>query len=259
MNEIEAYIRQSAQAHGIDPDIAVRVANSEGGLHDPVRQSDYAKGGHREPSYGPFQLLIGGAGTGFGGGLGNRALAAGIDPRDPAQWQKAVDFALAEAGKRGWGQWYGAAKAGVGNFTGIGAVKPTPGASSSPYALDSGPAVTVQHPPNPQVGTGGYVAPGAPTTSVAEGTVSGATPVAAVPATDKYGKVAEAVAKGLGAFGGSGSAGPALGGGRAPLLPAAAPGPTPAQPIVSGGSNDPNYQATLAALMQRLNTGRIWG
>jgi hypothetical protein len=78
--------------------------------------------------------------------------------------------------------------------------------------------------------------------------------------TDKYGQVAESLAKGLGAFGGSGSAGQALGaGGRAPLLPAAAPGPTPAQPIVSGGSNDPNYQATMMALMQRLNTGRIWG
>ena len=71
---IEAYIRQAAIARGIDPDIAVRVARSEGGLSDPVRQSDVVKGGVREQSYGPFQLYM-------AGGLGSRALAAGIDPR----------------------------------------------------------------------------------------------------------------------------------------------------------------------------------
>ena len=86
-----------------------------------------------------------------------------------------------------------------------------PQESNSPYSLRAG------HPPNPTVGTGGYTAPGANTTPVS--------PAGAIPATDKYGKAAEAVAKGLGAFGGSGGAGPALGaGGRAPLLPATAPG-----------------------------------
>jgi hypothetical protein len=111
MGPIETYIRARAPLYGIDPDIAVRVAKSEGGLTDPFRQSDvWSKEAGRERSYGPFQLYI-------DGGLGNRALAAGIDPRK--NWQGGVDFALAEAGKKGWGQWYGAAKAGIGDFDGI--------------------------------------------------------------------------------------------------------------------------------------------
>lgn len=84
--EIADYIRQSAAARGIDPDIALRVAMSEGGLKDPVRQSEVVKNGVREASYGPFQLYM-------GGGLGNKALEAGIDPRDPNQWRAGVDFA----------------------------------------------------------------------------------------------------------------------------------------------------------------------
>jgi len=112
MTPIEQYIRQRAPLYGIDPDIAVRVALSEGGLNDPVRQSDVVNKGVREESYGPFQLNM-------RGGVGAAALAAGIDPRDPNQWQQATDYALAEAGKKGWGQWYGAAKSGIDDFEGI--------------------------------------------------------------------------------------------------------------------------------------------
>lgn len=110
--EIADYIRQSATARGIDPDTALRVAMSEGGLKDPVRQSDYVKNGVREASYGPFQLYM-------GGGLGNKALEAGIDPRDPNQWRQGVDFALDQAATGGWSPWYGAAKVGLGNRAGL--------------------------------------------------------------------------------------------------------------------------------------------
>jgi hypothetical protein len=113
MTPIEEYIRARAPAYGINPDIAVRVALSEGGLDNPTRQSDVVKGGRRERSYGPFQLLI-------DGGVGARALAAGIDPRKESDWRGGVDFALAEASNKGWGQWYGAKKAGIGNWDGIG-------------------------------------------------------------------------------------------------------------------------------------------
>lgn len=116
---IEEYIRRAAIARGIDPDIAVRVAKHEGGLNNPTNRAGYVKNGFREPSYGPFQLLIGGPGTGFPQGLGNRAVQAGIDPRDPNQWQKGVDFALDEAKRDGWRQWYGAKAAGVPRFGGI--------------------------------------------------------------------------------------------------------------------------------------------
>lgn len=110
--EIADYIRQAATARGIDPDTALRVAMSEGGLKDPVRQSDYVKNGVREASYGPFQLYM-------GGGLGNKALEAGIDPRDPNQWRQGVDFALDQAATGGWSPWYGAAKVGLGNRAGL--------------------------------------------------------------------------------------------------------------------------------------------
>jgi hypothetical protein len=124
---IEAYIRQAAAARGIDPDIAVRVAKSEGGLQNPVRQSDVVKNGVREPSFGPFQLYM-------NGGLGSRALAAGIDPRDPNQWRGGVDYALNEAAQKGWGQWYGSKAVGIAPFQGIGGAHPADISAASPYA-----------------------------------------------------------------------------------------------------------------------------
>ena len=107
---IEAYIRHAAKQRGIDPDTAVKVAMSEGGVTDPTRQSDVVKDGVREQSYGPFQLYM-------NGGLGNEALAAGIDPR--TDWKGGINFALDKAKEGGWGPWYGAAKVGVGERDGL--------------------------------------------------------------------------------------------------------------------------------------------
>jgi len=118
-NQLEQYIREAARKRKMDEEIVLRVARAEGGLKDPIRQSDVMKGNLREPSYGPFQMLVGGEGTGFPAGLGNDALARGIDPRDPNQWQQTVDFALDTANRDGWGRWYGAKDAGVGNYDGI--------------------------------------------------------------------------------------------------------------------------------------------
>lgn len=131
---IEQYIRQAALQRGIDPDIAVRVAKSEGGLKDPTLQSYSTKNGRREPSYGPFQLLVGGGDTGFPVGLGNAALKAGIDPRDPNQWQRGVDFALDQAKAGGWSPWYGAKAAGVDRWGGI------RGGGASPDTAPANPA-----------------------------------------------------------------------------------------------------------------------
>ncbi|PLP58258.1 hypothetical protein CYK37_15195 [Mesorhizobium loti] len=118
---MESYIRQSAGQRGIDPDVAVRVARSEG-LQRGTWQSNVTRNGAREPSYGPFQLLVGGKGTGFPEGVGNRFMdATGLDPADPANWQRGIDFALDTAGKQGWGQWYGSRAAGISPFQGIGA------------------------------------------------------------------------------------------------------------------------------------------
>lgn len=129
---LEAYIRQAAQKYGIDPNVAVKVASGEGGLNDPFRRGQgpaprtQAPGfGATENSFGPFQLYV----SGTGAGLGDRALAAGIDPRK--DWQAGVDFALKEASQKGWGQWYGAKAQGITGMQGI---------AGNPYAgMPDGP------------------------------------------------------------------------------------------------------------------------
>lgn len=78
-------------------------------------QSNYFKNGMQELSFGPFQLYK-------GGGLGNAFMAkTGLDPAYAANGPAGVDFALDYAKKNGWGAWYGAGKAGIGDFEGINA------------------------------------------------------------------------------------------------------------------------------------------
>lgn len=118
VREVEQYIRQAAARRGIDPNIAVRVARSEG-LAPGVWQSNVVKNGRRETSYGPFQLLV-------GGGLGDKfRRQTGMDPSDPSSVYAQVDFALDQASQGGWGPWYGAAKVGVGRWDGLRGARPT--------------------------------------------------------------------------------------------------------------------------------------
>ncbi|MDR9781587.1 phage tail length tape measure family protein [Rhizobium redzepovicii] len=114
LGDIASYISQAAAKRGIDPDIALRVAKSEGGLASWNLQSTYMKNGVQEPSFGPFQLYK-------GGGLGNDFMRkTGLDPALAANGPAGVDFALDHAAKNGWGAWYGAGKAGISNWQGIG-------------------------------------------------------------------------------------------------------------------------------------------
>ena len=94
----EAYIRQRAIVYGIDPDVAVRVARSEG--FDAL--ADRLGGlGDRGTSGGDFQLHV-------GGGLGDEfRRLTGLDPLDPANWQAEDDFALSQAARGGWTPWHG--------------------------------------------------------------------------------------------------------------------------------------------------------
>jgi hypothetical protein len=109
-----AYIRQSAIAHGIDPDIAMAVAKSEG-------LNSYT--GDNGSSFGPFQLHYGNVAGGGNavGGLGDEfTKATGLDARDPSTIQAQIDFAMAYAAQHGWGAWHGwrgAANAGIGGTT----------------------------------------------------------------------------------------------------------------------------------------------
>ena len=139
-DEIAAYIADAATTRGIDPSVAVAVARSEGlnANPDEAWQSNFVKNGQREPSYGPFQLYM-------GGGLGNSFLKqTGMDPRDGSTWKKQVDFSLDHAKSNGWGSWYGAKRSGIGDFQGIsGAPQPqNPGVDPSILAAMSDPRAT---------------------------------------------------------------------------------------------------------------------
>lgn len=138
-DQIEAYIRQKAIELGIDPDVAVRVAKSEG-LQDGTWQSTYQQPYGREASYGPFQLHV--DSTGKRPGLGNQfQYDTGLDPSDPATWRNGVDYALNYADKHGWGSWFGAKRVGITGMDGIGqqaATQPT-GAGTSMGGFAMGP------------------------------------------------------------------------------------------------------------------------
>lgn len=126
--EIEGYIRDAAKARGIDPDVAVRVAKSEG-LGSGSWQSRVVKNGRRETSYGPFQLKV-------DGGLGDKFKSKyKKSPTDESTVFDQVDFALDHAAKHGWGSWYGAAKVGVGKWTGL---KNAKAATTQPASLLAG-------------------------------------------------------------------------------------------------------------------------
>lgn len=114
-------ITRAAQKWGVDPTTALRVAKAEGGTDRWIQSKVPGKRGGTEPSYGPFQMLIGGGQTGYPEGMGNQIIRErGIDPRDPRNAEQVIDFAMEQASKHGWSQWYGAKAAGIGNMDGIG-------------------------------------------------------------------------------------------------------------------------------------------
>jgi len=99
------YIREQAIKNGVDPDVAVRVAQSEG-LLNPV--------GDNKTSFGAFQLHT-------GGGMGDDYKRdTGKDPSDPANEKDTIDYAMSHVGKTGWGPWHGAARVGIGARQGLG-------------------------------------------------------------------------------------------------------------------------------------------
>lgn len=187
MPGIEEYIRAAARQRGIDPDIAVRVAKHEGGLVDPVRQSDVMQPYGREESFGPFQLHM-------RGGLGSAALKAGIDPRDPNQWTRGVDFALDQVKSGGWSPWMGAKAAGVTGMMGVnggvgGTTLTSVPAQYSPQPLAPGQTAAPPITTATNVGDATVTAV-QPTTDMAALKDTGATAWAAL----KEGKIGDAIA-----------------------------------------------------------------
>jgi len=141
---MEKQIRASAKENGIDPNIAVRVWKSEGGMSQQSQvprkgSGSYAK---KEDSWGPFQLFL-------GGGVGNKYVKHryGKDTaanrqklrseRSKADIKKQIAFALQTAKQNGWGAWHGAANAGIGNWDGIGS-KSSPSIKITPNVAHAG-------------------------------------------------------------------------------------------------------------------------
>jgi hypothetical protein len=97
---LEPYIRETAAKYGVNTDIAMRVARSEG-LRNPT--------GDNGKSFGAFQLYT-------GGGLGNNFIKQGGNINDE---RATIDYALQQAAQQGWGPWMGAQKQGITGFMGI--------------------------------------------------------------------------------------------------------------------------------------------
>ena len=100
----EQFIRDYAAKVGVNPDVAVGVANAEGlrawSPSNPNAGSYVDRTGGVPWSFGDFQLNT-------RNGMGVDAQKAGIDPRDPNQWQKADMFALDQMKAGGLGPWKG--------------------------------------------------------------------------------------------------------------------------------------------------------
>lgn len=119
MNEIEQFIRTEAARRGINGDIAVEVAESEGSVTEVARRGTFDTGS----SWWPYQLHYGGAGYEYLGttaGMGNTFTErTGWGPGDPRAWKDSIRYALDHAWRYGWGAWYGAKARGITGFRGI--------------------------------------------------------------------------------------------------------------------------------------------
>ena len=120
-DDLEKAIRDAAKKYGINPDIAVRVWQSEGGAAYqsnlvPQKGSKTKTLNGKESSFGPFQLYT-------GGGLGNdyeKKYGVNLaDDNTPEGLRRQIDFALSMVRKSGWTPWAGAKNIGVKKWQGV--------------------------------------------------------------------------------------------------------------------------------------------
>ena len=242
-----AHIRETAKKYGIDPEVALRVAKSEG---LSSFQSGVFKNGKQEPSFGAFQLYT-------GGGLGNKfRKETGLDPADPKNEDATIDYALKYASQHGWGSWYGAKNTGIGEYEGIGggAAAPKTDAASGYGGVGSDAAASER-------------AARVDTTTPETGVTTSPTATGAAtgdfvsklqdPKTGMSAGLGEAIS-GLGqATAGTGLKGMYDTASARPTVPIA-PTPAPAQvaPMVDPKMAEQQRQQ-LALAMQRLNSGKL--
>jgi hypothetical protein len=131
--EKEAFIRSEAARRGINPDVPMAVARSEG-------FNSFT--GDKGTSFGAFQLHVtpGGGGNAVGDQFRK---ATGLDPGDRANERAAIAFALDDARAHGWGAYHGAANSHIGAWAGIDGAS----TSTTTTSIVTGP-VTIQVGPN---------------------------------------------------------------------------------------------------------------
>lgn len=131
----EAFIREQAKARGMDPDVAMKVARSEG-------FNNFKSSIPGETSYSAFQLHV--TPGGRGGHLGDQFRKdTGLDPSDPANERRAIQYALDDAKRNGWKAFHGAANTGIGNWSGI---NPGRGGSTTTTTVEINGPITVTPP-----------------------------------------------------------------------------------------------------------------
>lgn len=106
-------LRQIAIASGIDPDVFLRVAASEG-LSNPV--------GDQGSSFGDFQLHYGSVSSAYpNSGLGDLfTQQTGLNARDQSTWRQQAQWVANYVRQHGWGDWSGARASGITGFAGVG-------------------------------------------------------------------------------------------------------------------------------------------
>lgn len=129
----EAFIRAEAQKRGIDPNVAMKVAQSEG-FNQPV--------GDNGTSFGAFQLHVtpGGRGNAVGDQFRRDT---GLDPSDPKNEARSIMYALDNAKKNGWHDYHGAARVGVGDWGGIDRNAPNRGGGAGGTTMEFNGPITV--------------------------------------------------------------------------------------------------------------------
>lgn len=171
VNALKKYVAENAPKYGLDPATALKVWTGEG-LSEGTWQSRLYQNGKREESYGPFQLNMN------PGAMGDRFMkATGLDPRDPKNVYAMADYAMAHAGKHGWGEWFAARDQDIGPWQGI-----TRGVSQGTGALNLAGAGSDDPSILPQV-VGGFQFPHAPNLDPLPGLVQVVSAAGAPPST----------------------------------------------------------------------------
>lgn len=109
--EKEAFIRAEAAKRGINPNTAMAVAKSEGFFN-------FKSSIPGEQSFGAYQLNV--TPGGRGGHLGDQFRAqTGLDPSDPENEKRGIQFALDDVKKNGWRAFHGAKNTGISQWEGV--------------------------------------------------------------------------------------------------------------------------------------------